>query len=115
VSAARPARIAPPAAPAARRRRRLDALDAAVVALLLLGGVLMLMPFVWMLSTSLRDARDSFTLPPQWLPREPDLDNYATVLDQLPFVQFAINSLKIAALITLGQLATCTSRSSFRR
>jgi multiple sugar transport system permease protein len=78
------------------------------VALLLVGGVLMLLPFVWMFSTSLRDARESFTLPPQWLPRQPHLDNYATVMEQLPFVQFAVNSLKIAALITLGQLATCS-------
>ncbi len=42
--------------------------DRTLILLLLLGGALMMLPFAWMFSTSWRLARDSFSLPPQWLP-----------------------------------------------
>ena len=82
--------------------------DGLIVGLLLLGAILMLMPFVWMFSTSLREARESFTLPPQWLPQQVRLFNYQTVLTEIPFGQFVFNSLKIATLVTFGQLVTCS-------
>jgi multiple sugar transport system permease protein len=82
--------------------------DLAVTGLLLVGAVLMMMPFVWMFSTSLRDAGESFSIPPRWLPTRIHSENYQAVLEQLPFVQFMLNSLKIATMITVGQLATCS-------
>ena len=81
--------------------------DRAVVVLLLLGGVLMMLPFAWMFSTSWRLARDSFSLPPQWLPTAWRIENYREVLDNIPFVAFVWNSLKVTVLITVGQLVTC--------
>ena len=44
---------------------RAAALDLLVPAVLLTGAVLMMMPFVWMFSTSLRDAGESFSIPPR--------------------------------------------------
>jgi multiple sugar transport system permease protein len=82
--------------------------DVLITGLLLVGAVLMMMPFLWMFSTSLRDAAQSFSLPPQWLPTQVHAENYQSVLSGLPVVQFMINSIKIAALITLGQLTTCS-------
>jgi multiple sugar transport system permease protein len=82
--------------------------DWTVTALLVLGGVLMMMPFVWMFSTSWRLAKDSFSLPPQWLPIAWRIENYQEVLNGIPFVAFVLNSLKVSALITLGQLVTCS-------
>jgi multiple sugar transport system permease protein len=81
--------------------------DRAVVVLLLLGGVLMMLPFAWMFSTSWRLARDSFSLPPQWLPTAWRIENYREVLENIPFVAFVWNSLKVTVLITAGQLVTC--------
>ena len=94
----------PAARPAARERAAAHAaaVDAVVIAILLIGAVLMLMPFVWMFSTSLRDAGESFSIPPRWLPSRIHFENYQAVMDQLPFAQFALNSLKIATVITLG-------------
>ncbi len=83
-------------------------LDRAIVLGLLLGGVLMMLPFAWMFSTSWRLARDSFSLPPQWLPTAWRTENYREVLDNIPFVAFVLNSLKVAVLITAGQLVTCS-------
>lgn len=84
------------------------ALDALIVALLLLGGAVMLLPFAWMFSTSWRLARESFSLPPQWLPTAWRIENYREVLDNIPFVAFVLNSLWVAAAVTLGQLVTCS-------
>jgi multiple sugar transport system permease protein len=81
--------------------------DRAVVVLLLLGGILMMLPFAWMFSTSWRLARDSFSLPPQWLPTAWRIENYREVLENIPFVAFVWNSLKVTVLITAGQLVTC--------
>ncbi|CAA9572923.1 MAG: N-acetyl-D-glucosamine ABC transporter, permease protein 2 [uncultured Thermomicrobiales bacterium] len=102
------------AGPAARdvvrpTRWREHAFDWGVNLLLLAGGVLMLAPFVWAFSTSFRLGRESFSLPPQWLPTDWRLDNYRAVLDALPFFRFVFNSFKVAALITLLQVVTCST------
>lgn len=98
----------PKVAERTRVRPQVSALDVVIVGLLLVGAVLMLMPFLWMFSTSLREARESFSLPPQWIPQQVLLDHYQTVFNELPFVSFTLNSLKIATLITVGQLVTCS-------
>jgi multiple sugar transport system permease protein len=104
------AAVVPVAATESRQRTSIGVSlsDALITALLVVGAALVMMPFVWMFSTSLRNAAESFSLPPQWLPREIHSENYQTVLSGLPLVQFMLNSVKIAALITLGQLATCS-------
>lgn len=76
--------------------------------LLLIGCLLMVMPFIWTFSTSFRLAKDSFSLPPQWLPTEWRFENYHDVLTHIPFFTFILNSLKVASLITLGQLVVCS-------
>jgi multiple sugar transport system permease protein len=84
------------------------AFDWAVIALLLVGGAVMLVPFVWMFSTSWRLAKESFSPPPQWLPTAWRIENYQEVLTTIPFVEFVLNSLKVSILITVGQLVTCS-------
>src|SRR4029078_13542173 len=69
---------------------------------------IMVLPFAWMFSTSWRLAKDSFSLPPQWWPTTWHPENYPEVLDNIPFVAFVLNSLKVTVLITLGQLVTCS-------
>lgn len=102
------------AAPAPRTvvrpsRWRQHAFDWGVNLLLLAGGVLMLAPFVWAFSTSFRLGRESFSLPPQWLPTDWRISNYQAVLEALPFFRFVFNSFKVAALITLLQVVTCST------
>src|SRR5229473_5527563 len=73
------------------------------------GAILMVMPFLWMFSTSLRPSAESYKLPPAWLPTEWHFENYAAVFQStVPFVAFAINSLKITLFVVLGQLITCS-------
>lgn len=85
------------------------AVDWGINILLLIGAVLMLMPFVWAFSTSFRLSQESFTLPPRWLPTDWRISNYEQVLDSLPFFRFIFNSFKVATLITLAQVVTCST------
>jgi multiple sugar transport system permease protein len=81
------------------------------VAMLILGvlAVLVFLPFVWMFSTSLRPANQSFDLPPDWLPTHWQWENYRKVFDSnVPVLRFAYNSAKITLIVTLGQLVTCS-------
>jgi multiple sugar transport system permease protein len=73
-----------------------------VWALLLLGGVLMVMPFVYMLSTSLKENAEVYQL--SLLPRSPTLANYRRLTAASGFPRWFLNSLVIAVLTTLSVL-----------
>lgn len=64
--------------------------------LLGLGAVAMLLPFFWMLSTSLKQPSEVFTFPPQWLPKTLQFKNYSDAWTALPFNLFYRNSLIVA-------------------
>ena len=74
--------------------------------LLLLAAVLMLAPIVYAVSTSLRPPIESFTLPPQWLPLNPDWSSYRAVFETIPFWTYILNSTIVTLAIVLGQIAT---------
>lgn len=80
----------------------------ALYILLIAIAVTMVLPFVWMISTSLKSEGDVFIFPPQWIPQPPHWSNYARVFQMFPFGLFAYNSFKIAILGTLGQVITCS-------
>ena len=76
--------------------------------LLILFAIFMLLPFIWMFSTSLRLPKDSFSLPPAWIPTTFDWSNYQRVFQLVPFWAFFRNSLFIAVVTTAGQLLTAS-------
>lgn len=84
------------------------ALRFALYALLLLIAFVMVLPFLWMLSSSLKPEGDVFLFPPEWVPTALQWDNYAQVFQAMPFALFTFNSFKIAILATLGQIVTCS-------
>lgn len=65
---------------------------------LLLGGLAMVFPFLWMVASSLKNAADIYTL--SLIPPHPTLDNYSAVLRDTAFVRWFANSLIIAAITT---------------
>lgn len=79
--------------------------------LLLLASIVTVLPFLWLLMTALKGPSDAvFGFPPQFLPRDPTLANFARVWDQLPIGGFFLNSLFVAALtvtlnVTVSSLA----------
>lgn len=92
-----------------RRRRKLKRGDVFSFVILTIAAVLVLMPLLWMFSTSLRPVAESFNLPPQWLPTQLRIENYIAPFESnVPFVDLFANSLKITLAVTAGQLVTCS-------
>lgn len=77
---------------------------------LTMAAILVIMPLLWMFSTSLRPTTESYSLPPQWLPTQFQIENYgAPFKSNVPFEKFFFNSLKITLAVTIGQLFTCST------
>lgn len=73
-----------------------------IYGLLSLVSLLVIVPFLWMVSTSLKDPTKVFVFPPQWIPDPIVWDNYGKVFEKQPFQLYFFNSLYIAILVTLG-------------
>jgi multiple sugar transport system permease protein len=87
------------------RRRALPAPSTAVrMVVLLVAAALTLGPVIWTLSTSLRSPAESFTLPPQFIPTDPDFTPYVEVFQQIDMALLVLNSALVTALITIGQM-----------
>ena len=76
--------------------------------LLILSGLVMIIPFAWMVSTSLKSGEFVLSMPPQWIPSPATLDSYRRIFDLYPIGRMLFNSLLVAGLTTLGQLITCS-------
>jgi multiple sugar transport system permease protein len=84
-------------------------IDLAIIAVMAALGMFMLLPFAWLFSMSFRTVKDAYRMPPSFLPPRLDFDNYRAVLDSsVPFLQIYANSVEVAAIVTIGQLVTCT-------
>ena len=74
--------------------------------LLILGAVVMVLPFLWMISTSLKSQTEVYGYPPQWIPSTLIWDNYVRAWQAAPFARYFFNSIVVALAVTLGTLAT---------
>jgi multiple sugar transport system permease protein len=96
---------------AASRSARKRARGAGVYVALILGGLAMTIPFLWMMATSLKTRAEVFSTPPLSFPTGLHWENYTKMWFALPGVTFGTffgNSIVIASLATLGQLITCS-------
>ncbi|MGV3713186.1 carbohydrate ABC transporter permease [Pseudolysinimonas sp.] len=69
--------------------------------LMLLGGLTMVLPFLWMLSTSLKQSNLVFGYPPQWIPDPVDWANYVEVWDVAPLATGLLNSALVTGLVVV--------------
>lgn len=96
------------ALPAWRTRRGQDRIvTGLVLAALCLGGVVILLPFFWMLSTALKAPEQVYLSPPVWLPVPPQFINFYTALTRVPFHIYAWNTAIIVSLVMIGTLLSC--------
>ena len=70
------------------------------------GAATMLLPFLWMVSTSLKESGSVFDIPPKWIPSPLAWGNYGETLDALPFGWMFLNTIIVSSSITFGQLLT---------
>ena len=72
-------------------------------------GISMLVPFLWMISTSLKNLAEAQIYPPRWIPDTPLWSNYREIMVQVPFAAFVYNSFKVSILGSIGQVLTCST------
>ncbi len=77
--------------------------------LLLLGGLVLMVPIAWLLSTSLKDNQQIFRWPPSFLPSPARWENFpnAMTFSGLPFGRFFLNTVFITILSTIGAVLSC--------
>ena len=91
-------------------KRKLGTAGYYVVSILL--AVIALIPFLWMISTSLKSRGALMSIPIEWIPAEPTLDAYTEVFSRFPFLRTIGNSLLISVSYTLITLI-CASMAAF--
>jgi len=91
-----------------RKRGSVSLSEASGIFILFLGALSMVLPFLWMVSTSLKTYNEAFQVPPSFIPQVPQWGNYTEVLNSVPFGRFYFNSIVTSTAITLGQLITCS-------
>src|SRR5512132_3233700 len=90
-------------------RRRL--IPVARHAILIAVSFAFLVPFYWMLVSSLKANNQIFSRPIQWLPNPPQWENYWAAMNYpgFPFLQFLWNSIFYAGLVTIGTVVSCAA------
>jgi len=61
-------------------------------------------PFLWVLSTSFKGAENVFTWPPQWIPKDPTIENYINVFKKIPMAKYFLNTIVITSLGVIFQV-----------
>lgn len=79
---------------------------AGLLVVLTLGALLTLLPYLWMVSSSLKPESELFTASIELIPRNPTLDNYLTAWNKEPIGRYLFNSLVVAGAETLGVIVT---------
>ena len=72
------------------------------------GALIFLIPFLWMLSSSLKPADQIFAEPPVWIPQPLRWQNYIEAWTALPFTRFLFNTLFITVLGMAGNIFTAS-------
>jgi len=85
-----------------KKRRNLG--DYFIYAVVVLGAFTMVLPFLWMVSTSLKSGAEVLAIPPTWIPHPVRWVNYVHTWNFLPFGRLFTNSLKISGLHVFGAL-----------
>lgn len=75
---------------------------------LITGAVLMVLPFAYMLSTSLKPLSEVFATPVKWIPSEIKWENFTTVWREHPIGRYFKNSIIVAVSVTALNLLTCS-------
>jgi multiple sugar transport system permease protein len=75
--------------------------------ILFVSGLSFLLPFVWMIVTSLKPATQIFVWPPTWIPRPIMWTNYAEAVTAIPFFRYLGNTVYISLFNVVGILISC--------
>lgn len=98
-----------PTSPWRRRKRRQEVLQkGSSLAILSLVAILFILPFLWMVSTSLKTPGEVLRFPPTWWPEHPQWQNYPLALSRLDFWRLLGNTLIIVYSNLVGQVLSAS-------
>jgi multiple sugar transport system permease protein len=92
------------ARPGKSRKRREQGGAVWLHVVLIIGLIVMILPFVWMVLGSFKTTAELRSLPPTWIPENPTLQNYRDLFERLNFPRYFFNSTVVAAAVTAGNL-----------
>lgn len=79
-----------------------------ILAILILGAIIMSMPFVWLVSSSFKPLEKIFIFPPEWIPNPFRPQNYTEALLYKPFGLYLFNTMRIVVLNMLAIVLTAS-------
>lgn len=98
------------------RKQRVALTNFVVFVLLALGAVIMVVPLLWMFTTSLKTKLEVFEIPPVWIPAHPQWDNYLKVWSMGPLLQGFLNSIVISfSVVIVGTGTSSLAAYSFAK
>ncbi len=92
--------------PSIQQQRRWSRL--LVYSLLALGTVVFMLPFYWMVISSLKPSYAVLKVPPDWLPIPPRWENFPEALTYVPFGRYTLNTLLVTVFSVIGTLFSST-------
>ena len=98
----------PVLAPAKSHRERVKMWLAIWFVLIVIFSLFALIPFMWMISTSLKIRAEVFTYPPILFPPEPHWENYQKIFEAFPFLKYARNTIFVTLTVTIFQTITAS-------
>lgn len=83
---------------------------------LIILSLFMLIPFYWMLISSLKMNKDVFSIPMTWWPESLHWENYKIIWNKIPLLTFFMNTVKLTVITTIVQLCTsCLAAYGFTK
>ena len=85
-----------------KSKKKKDRIVNSILFLLLFAGALvMIVPLLWMVSTSVKNKLDVFAMPPVWIPKEINWSKYSEIWTKGPLLSGLINSIKVCLSVTI--------------
>lgn len=88
------------------RKRKYSLGSIVCYALLIFLAAITVIPFLWMLSASVKLNKDVFTWPMKWIPENPQWRNYLDIWTKIPMLTFIENTVFLTVVVTILQLFT---------
>ncbi|TDL65134.1 carbohydrate ABC transporter permease [Rhodococcus qingshengii] len=89
----------------ATRKKKVSRFSAHIV--LIIASFFFMIPFIWMVSTSLKPLTQVFTFPPEWIPKPVKWSNYIDAMNYIPFFTYLKNTIIITVFSTVGAVISC--------
>ncbi len=74
--------------------------------LIIIAALIMTLPLLWMVSTSLKTNQYTLRMPPKYIPEHPTFISYKTLFSLFPMMRMLVNSIVVSVFVTGGQILT---------